>query len=99
MNKLIKSNIHKDRGILFAFLLIIIISMMLLHVGLFLVGYESSFDKKYSDRDYLEGGSVLCYGDEEKIRDIIDGVSEVEEYRTSKIITLKKHIYIYIQKD
>ena len=44
MIKLVKSNIHKDRGVLAAFLLIITISTMLLHTGLFVSRYDKIYD-------------------------------------------------------
>ncbi len=86
MTKLIKSNIYKDRGILVAFLLIIIISVMLLHIGLFLGTYEGEYDSRYVSGGYLEGGIITTAGNKDEIQRLIEDVSDVSKARACETI-------------
>ncbi len=85
MIKLVKSNIHKDKGVLAAFLLIIIISTMLLHTGLFVSRYDKIYDEE-AKRQNISDASILCAGDKVDIEKTIEAVSDVESYRMSEIV-------------
>ena len=85
MIKLVKSNIHKDRGVLAAFLLIITISTMLLHTGLFVSRYDKIYDEE-AKRQNISDASILCAGDKVDIEKTIEAVSDVESYRMSEIV-------------
>ncbi len=85
MNKLVKANIHKDKGILVAFLLIIIISTMLLHTGLFVSRYDKIYDEEV-EKQNIADASFLCAGDSDEIEKTIQSVSDVESYRMSEIV-------------
>lgn len=86
MSKLIKCNLYKDRSVLTAFLLIIIISIMLLHTGLFLAGYDDAYDRNYESRGYLKGGVLNTFGNIEKIRKVVENEQEIREFRLCEVI-------------
>ena len=79
MSKLIKAYMHKDRGILAAFLFIIILSALILQTGLFLRSYEERYDRMASENLMGDGGSFFV-GDEDEVRRILDDIPEVEDY-------------------
>ena len=78
MVKLVKSNIHKDRGILIAFLLIIILSALVFQTGLFLNDYDKRYDRITSEQKI--GNGVIFAGDSEEVKNIVDDISEVTDY-------------------
>ena len=49
MIKLVKANIHKDRAVLSAFLMIIILAVTLLHIGRMVSMYKPLYDEKAED--------------------------------------------------
>ena len=72
MIKLIKSNIHKDRGVLFAFLLIIILSAMVFQTGLFLTDYDKRYDR-ITDEQHIGNGCIF-YGDVDEVKSIVEDI-------------------------
>ena len=96
MNKLIKSNIHKDRGILTTFLIIIIISAFVLQTGFFLKGYEKRYNEKIV-KQHLGDGGFLLLADEGKVSETMDGISEVKDYTIHK--TFMPSDFVYTRND
>ena len=92
MSKLIKSNIHKDRGILTTFLIIIIISAFVLQTGFFLKGYESRYDEKIVEQHLGDGGFLLL-ADEGKVSEAMDDISEVKDYTIQKTFMPSDFVY------
>ena len=84
MLKLVKSNIHKDRGVLTAFLLIIILSAMVFQTGLFLNDYDKRYDR-VTDEQHV-GNGVIFYGDIDEVKDMIEGIPEVTSYNIFKAL-------------
>ncbi|MBO4927839.1 MAG: FtsX-like permease family protein [Clostridiales bacterium] len=86
MVKLIKANIRKDRNVLLAFLMILILSSLLLHTGLFTGQYSSIYDEKCEKTHEAE---VLAYvnGSDEEIRRALDGVREISEFSIQDMIS------------
>ncbi len=78
MIKLIKSNIHKDRGVLFAFLLIIILSAMVFQTGLFLTDYDKRYDR-ITDEQHIGNGCIF-YGDVDEVKSIVEDIPEVTDF-------------------
>ena len=85
MIKLIKSNIHKDRGVLFAFVLIMIISSAILEISLFLGGYDRRYDRITEEMDAGDGVSFF-YGDSDTVRGIMEDMPEVDSFHIIDII-------------
>ena len=85
MRKIVKSNIRKDRAVLIAFLLIIILSSMLLHIGLFVNRYDALYDEK-KDGSGVGDAEIYAYGQEDAVRSVLDGLTEVERYSMADII-------------
>ncbi len=92
MSRLIKSNIYKDRGILTAFLMIIILSAFVLQNGLFLKGYEKRYDEKI-ETQHLGDGVFLLVADEDVVKETMDDISEVEDYTIQKVIMPSDFVY------
>ena len=70
MRKLVKAYMHKDRAVLTAFLLIIILSAFVMQIGLFLNDYEKRYDRIASE-EILGSGSIRFIGNEEEVQDIV----------------------------
>lgn len=85
MSKLVKAYMHKDRGILVAFLCIIILSALIMQTGLFLNGYEKRYDRLVDDNLMGDGGAFY-FGDEDEVKNVLDGISELKEYYTQQTI-------------
>ena len=81
MIKLVKANIHKDRAVLSAFLMIIILAVTLLHIGRMVSMYKPMYDEKVESRNMGDSISFVL-GDEETIENVMDDMNEVAEYRT-----------------
>ena len=92
MSRLIKSNIYKDRGILTAFLMIIILSAFVLQTGLFLKGYEKRYDEKIVTQ-HLGDGVFILVADEDEVKETMDDIAEVEDYTIQKIIMPSDFVY------
>ncbi len=86
MVKLIKANIRKDRNVLLAFLLILILSSLLLHTGLFVGQYSSIYDEK---AEKTHEADVLSYvhGSDEEISRALSGVKEISEFSVQDMIS------------
>ena len=78
MVKIVKSNIHKDRGILAAFLLIIILSSMVFQTGLFLHDYDNRYDRITDERHI--GNGAIFYGDKDVVKEKVDNVPDIVDY-------------------
>ena len=87
MIKLIKSNIHKDRSVLIAFMLIMIISSAILEISLFLGVYDKRYDRITEEMNTGDGVSFF-YGDSDTVRGIMEDMSEVESFNIIDIIFL-----------
>ncbi len=98
MRKLVKANIRKDRNVLAAFLLIIILSSMLLHTGLFVNQYDALYDEKRKDRGICNA-EIFAYGDGEVVRSVMDHLSHVTDYSLSDIIRSGKVNLYSTKKD
>ncbi len=85
MIKLVKSNIRKDRTVLVAFLLIITLSAMLLHLGLFVNRYDALYDEKKEGAG-IGDAEIYAFGERDTIQRVMDDLSEVEDYRMASII-------------
>ncbi len=85
MIKLIKSNIHKDRSVLIAFMLIMIISSAILEISLFLGVYDKRYDRITEEMNTGDGVSFF-YGDSDTVRGIMEDMSEVESFNIIDII-------------
>lgn len=85
MIKLVKSNIRKDRAVFTAFLMIIILSTLLLSIGLFIKKYDAQYDEK---KEWAGIGDVELFatGNSDEVSEVINGISDVKEYRLSDII-------------
>lgn len=86
MVKLIKANIRKDRNVLLAFLLILILSSLLLHTGLFAGQYSSIYDEKV---EKTHEADVLAYvdGTEEDINRALEPVKEISDFSVQDMIS------------
>ena len=73
MSKLVKSNIRKDRTVLIAFLFIIILSSMLLHIGLFVNRYDALYDEKKEGAG-IGDAEIYAFGTEDAVRSVMDGL-------------------------
>ena len=79
MSKLFKAYMHKDRGILAAFLFIIILSALILQTGLFLGSYEKRYDR-IADGNLMGDGGTFFVGEEDEVRSILNDIPELEDY-------------------
>ena len=86
MVKLIKANIRKDRNVLVAFLLILILSSLLLHTGLFVGQYSSIYDEKV---EKTHEADVLSYvtGSDEDITRALSKVKEISEFSIQDMVS------------
>lgn len=85
MVKLIKANIHKDRAVLIAFLLIIILSTLLLHTGLFVNGYGKLYDDKAREAE-LTDAVIFSTGSDQEIDQVLKSEKLLEEYSITDVI-------------
>ena len=85
MIKLVKSNIRKDRAVFTAFLMIIILSTLLLNIGLFMKKYDAQYDEK-KEREGIGDVELFATGYSDEVSEILNGISDVKDYRLSDII-------------
>ena len=85
MVKLIKANIHKDRAVLIAFLLIIILSTLLLHTGLFVNGYGKLYDDKAQEAE-LADAVIFSTGSDQEIDQVLKSEKLLKEYSITDVI-------------
>lgn len=86
MVKLVKANIHKDRAVLTAFLLILILSTLLLHTGLFVNQYGSIYDRKAEEAG-LGDAIAHVYGEENRIDNALKDVDVIKEYSVTDVVS------------
>lgn len=79
MVKLIKANLRKDRAILIVFLLIIILSTLLLHMGLLVSDYKGLY-YKYAQETGLADYVLLTTASDGDIEDCFGNKDYVESY-------------------
>ncbi len=96
LGKLIKANFRKDMSHMISFLLIVILSSFLMHLGLMLIlGYNSQFEKKVEQLNSPDLMVYMATYDEEERRSILDYISslpEVDYYELVPTITLQTEV-------
>ena len=85
MLKLVKAHFHKDRAVLLAFLLILIVASMLLQVSLMVAQYDPMFDEKCA-RNGICDALYICAGNREVIEGCIDDQDYVDHYSVAQSI-------------
>ncbi|MBR4557353.1 MAG: hypothetical protein IKO15_07720, partial [Clostridiales bacterium] len=85
MFKLVKAHFHKDKAVLLAFLLILIVASMLLHVGLMVGRFDSMYDENLEKRN-VPDAMFFVVGDEDKINDTVNGLDYVKSHYLSELI-------------
>ena len=92
LGKLIKANFRKDMSHMISFLLIVILSSFLMHLGLMLIlGYNSQFERKVEQLNSPDLMVMMATFDEEERSSILDYISslpEVDYYELVPTITL-----------
>ena len=85
MVKLIRANMRKDRNVLVAFLLVLILTSLLLHTGLFIGQYSSIYDEKVENKKEAD---VLAYviGSTEDITKSLSGAPEISDFSVQDMI-------------
>jgi len=80
LGKLIKANFRKDMSHMISFLLIVILSSFLLHLGIMLViGYNSQFERKARELKASDMLVMMATYDPEEKRKILDYLSSLPE--------------------
>ena len=96
LGKLIKANFRKDMSHMISFLLIVILSSFLMHLGLMLIlGYNSQFARKVEELNSPDLMVMMATYDEEERRSILDYISslpEVDYYELVPTITLPTEV-------
>lgn len=77
MLKLVKAHFHKDKAVLLAFLMILIVASMLLHTSLMVAYYDSMYEEKL-DNQGVSDSMFFCLGDEDKINDTLNDMDYVD---------------------
>ena len=77
MFKLVKAHFHKDKAVLTAFLLILIVASMLLQTGLMVSSFDSMYDTKMEERG-LSDAMYFVLGDEDGIKNKVNALGYVE---------------------
>ena len=77
MLKLVKAHFHKDKAVLLAFLMILIVASMLLHTSLMVAYYDSMYEEKLDNQGVSDSMS-FCLGDEDKINDTLNDMDYVD---------------------
>ena len=85
MVKLIKSHLHKDKNLLVVFFLIITLSTLLLHAGLFVGDYPELYTEKADKLGRIDS-YIHIYGNTDKSVEEYLGGDEVEAYSIMDII-------------
>ncbi len=85
MLKLVKAHFHKDRAVLVAFLLILIVATMLLQTGLMVAHYDSMYEDKCEKKGICD--AVYMYaGDEQIANDMLNDMDYVEDHSITSFI-------------
>ena len=79
MLKLVKAHFHKDKAVLAAFLLILIVATMLFQTGCMVARFDSMYDEKMESRG-VSDSMYFAYGDREEIEDKVDQMDMVESF-------------------
>lgn len=66
MFKLVKAHFHKDKAVLTAFLVILVVAVTLLHTGLMVARFDAMYDAKTEERN-VSDAMYFILGDEEEI--------------------------------
>ncbi len=85
MFKLVKAHFHKDKAVLIAFLLILIVASMLLHVGLMVGRFDSMYDENLEKRN-IPDAMYFIVGDEDKINDTVNDLEYVDSLCFAELI-------------
>ena len=88
MVKLIKSGFRKDRAILSVFLLIIVISVFILHSGIFASMYPRLYDEYARDQG-LADGYVYTDADHEFVDSVLAGNMDIVSYTVQDMLEIK----------
>lgn len=79
MLKLIKAHFHKDRAVLSAFLMILIVATMLMHFSLMVARFDPMYEKNLKQRN-INDSMFLIIGSEDAIETEVDKIDNVESY-------------------
>lgn len=77
MFKLVKAHFHKDKAVLVAFMVILVVAVLLLHTGLMVACFDSMYDRKTEERD-IPDAVYFVLGSEDEIRDCLKENDDVE---------------------
>ena len=100
MLKLVKAHFHKDKAVLLAFLMILIVASMLLHTSLMVAYYDSMYEEKL-DNQGVSDSMFFCLGDEDKINDTLNDMDYVDssylvDIIIPDIVTLSIHLSSHV---
>ena len=73
MFKLVKAHFHKDKAVLFAFLMILIVAAMLLQVSLMVGRFDAMYDERVEERNICDAMFFMA-GDEDQIKKTAEGI-------------------------
>ncbi|MCR4557821.1 MAG: FtsX-like permease family protein [Saccharofermentans sp.] len=79
MLKLVKAHFHKDKAVLTAFLLILIVAAMLLQTGFMVGRFDSLYDERARQRN-ISDAMYFCYGNEEEIKRLVNGMDHIGSF-------------------
>lgn len=79
MFKLVKAHFHKDRAVLSAFLMILIVSAMLMQLSLMVARFEPMYEKNCKIRNVCDS-MFMILGTDEAIENEVDNIDDVENY-------------------
>ena len=79
MLKLVKAHFHKDKAVLTAFLLILIVATMLLQAGFMVGRFDSLYDERASQRN-ISDAMYFCFGDEEELARQVKEMDHIESF-------------------
>ena len=76
---------RKDRNVLTAFLLVLILTSLLLHTGLFVGQYSSIYDEKVKERKEADVLSYIVASDDD-ISKALSGIPEIAEFSIQDMV-------------
>lgn len=85
MFKLVKAHFHKDKAVLAAFLIILVVAVTLLHTGLMVAQFDSMYDAKTEERNVADA-MYFVLGEGDEILDHVNGMDEVDSSHLADII-------------
>ena len=77
MFKLVKAHFHKDKAVLLAFMVILVVAVMLLNTGLMVACFDSMYDRKIEERN-LPDAMYFIIGNEDEINDRLNDMDDVD---------------------